>query len=325
MALVSRGDLIAALLRIVDEQGGLQLLRRVVSRRDSRTKMTWGQQRNSIRNWYEIPEVQLRQNRLITGRREETTFDYVAKKFLVGHSLFGVSLGCGTGSRELGWAGTGRFKRILAIDMSEERIEEANRKLTQAAFSSVVRFVAGDVLRYQLNPNSFDVVITEGILHHISPLEVLVDKIASSLKPDGILIVNEYIGPDKFQWTKEQVRFCNVLLSFIPKPLRTYRGTKIVKTRVFRPGTLSMRIHDPSEAVESSKIIERLKEKFSFVERKDYGGTILHPLLKDISHHFTETDSEKEAILQFLFGAENYLMRTGVIESDFTFMVARKV
>lgn len=286
--------------------------------------MTWRQQRAALRNWYEIPQVERRYNRMITGSEDESTFRYVSQKFLNGNDLSAVSFGCGTGSREFAWANTGSFKQIVAIDISEERIKEAKQKLAQSPFGGIIEFVAGDVLHYPLNPNSFDAAIAEGILHHITPLENFMDRILSSLKPGGILVANEYVGPNRFQWTKEQRHFCNALLSLIPNGMKTYRGTSIPKSRIFRPGTLSMRIYDPSEAVESSRIIEILQRKFTILERKDYGGTILHPLLKDISHHFVEMTPAEQKILDFLFYAEDYLLNVGAIKSDFTFVIAQK-
>lgn len=323
MALVTRADLIAALLRLLEGER-LHLLRRMTSPNKARVKITWQQQRDSIRNWYEIPQVQLRQNKLITGKEDESTFTYVARQFFTSNALSAVSLGCGTGSREIAWADTGRFKRIIGIDASEERIKDAKRKLLQSAFGNVIEFVAGDVLHYPLDPESYDVVIAEGILHHLTPLEHILDRILLCLKPKGLLIVNEYVGPNRFQWTKKQVHFCNALLSIIPEEIKTYRGTSIRKSRIFRPGTLSMLIYDPSEAVESSRIMEILQKKFTILERKDYGGTILHPLLKDISHHFVEMAPAKEKILHFLFEAEDYLLDIRAIESDFTFVIAQK-
>ncbi|MCL5267868.1 MAG: hypothetical protein M1469_07180 [Bacteroidetes bacterium] len=67
-----------------------------------------------------------------------------------------------------------------------------------------------------------------------------------------------------------------------------------------------------------------LERKFNVLERRDYGGTILQPLLKDISHHFIEMTPEKEEALRLLFRAEDFLLGARLIESDFTFAVAQK-
>ncbi|MCL5267869.1 MAG: class I SAM-dependent methyltransferase [Bacteroidetes bacterium] len=324
MALVTRGDVIALLLRALEKREGSHLLRRVVSPGKARVRMTWRQERDSIRNWFEIPQVEMRQNGLITGNQDECTYAYVARKFLAGNRLTALSLGSGSGSREISWAETGKFERIIGIDVSEERVKSARMKLAETRYADIVEFVAGDAMQYQFESESFDVVIAEGILHHLSPVETALESIHRTLKPGGIVIVNEYVGPDRFQWSEDQLRYCNALLALLPVELRTYRGTTLTKSRVFRPGTLSMLVYDPSEAIESSKIIGALERKFNVLERRDYGGTILQPLLKDISHHFIEMTPEKEEALRLLFRAEDFLLGARLIESDFTFAVAQK-
>ncbi len=324
MSIVTRGDMVTLLLRSLEKRGRLRMFRRVISPNRARVKMTWGQSRSSIRNWYEIPQVEARQNELITGSRNETTYAYAARKYLAGDRLTALSLGSGSGSREIAWAETGKFGHIVGIDISEERVAGARAILAKTPYASIVEFVAGDVMRHRFERETFDVVIAEGILHHLTPVETALDNVLNSMKTGGILVVNEYIGPDRFQWTDNQIRFCNALLSLLPDEFRKYRGTSIVKSRVFRPGTWSMLVYDPSEAVESSKIMGALEDKFTILERKDYGGTILQPLLKDISHHFVEMTSEKEEALRFLFTGEDFLLSAKLLSSDFTFAVAQK-
>lgn len=324
MSIITRGDMVTLFLRSLEKRGRLRVFRRVISPNRARVKMTWGQNRSSIRNWYEIPQVEAHQNELITGNRGETTYDYIAKKFLRGDRLSALSLGSGSGSREMAWAETGKFGRILGIDISKERVAGARSMFAKTPYAGIVEFVVGDVMRHRFENEVFDVVIAEGILHHLTPVELALDNISAAMKPGGILVVNEYVGPDRFQWTENQIRFCNALLSLLPDELRKYRGTSIVKSRVFRPGTWSMMVYDPSEAVESSKIMGAIEDKFTVLERKDYGGTILQPLLKDISHHFIEMTPEKEEALRFLFTGEDFLISAKLISSDFTFVVAQK-
>ncbi len=324
MALVTRGDLLTLLLRVLNKNESLRLLRRATSPGGERVKITWSQSRRPIRNWYEIPQVASRQGLLITGSPDKSTYSYVAEKYLSADRLKALSLGSGSGTREIAWAETGKFERIVGIDVSDERVETARSVVAKTPHAGVIEFVQGDVMQRGFQDGSFDVVIAEGILHHLSPVDSAVGKIRRCLRPGGLMVVNEYVGPDRFQWTESQVRYCNALLTLLPAELRKYRGTRFAKSHVFRPGTLSMVMYDPSEAIESSKIIDAVENKFRIVERKDYGGTILQPLLKDIAHNFTDRMPAGEEALQLLFAAEDFLMRSGLIGSDFVFAVARK-
>lgn len=62
-----------------------------------------------------------------------------------------------------------------------------------------------------------------------------------------------------------------------------------------------MWLSDPSEAVESSDIVPLIHKHFEVVERKDYGGAILHLLFSGIGHHFVSPDPDAKQLLNISF------------------------
>jgi SAM-dependent methyltransferase len=87
------------------------------------------------------------------------------------------------------------------------------------------------------------------VLHHFSRLGEIMRMIARALGPGGLLIMDEYVGPSRFQWASGQMRAANALLTMLPEEHRTQRDGQ-VKSRVVRPSRLSMRLDDPSGAVD---------------------------------------------------------------------------
>jgi hypothetical protein len=85
-----------------------------------------------------------------------------------------------------------------------------------------------------------------------------------------------------------------------------------------------MVVRDPSEAIESSKILPLLKTNFTVVEQKGYGGTILHLLFNEIAHHFVSPDAEGERLLKMCFSIEDLMLESGEIQPDFIFAVCKK-
>ena len=65
-----------------------------------------------------------------------------------------------------------------------------------------------------------------------------------------------------------------------------------------------------------------LHNYFNPLIEKYYGGNILMNVLKDISHHFVETNKEKEKILNNLFEFEDDYLKSN--KSDFVFGVYQK-
>ena len=67
----------------------------------------------------------------------------------------------------------------------------------------------------------YDVVIAEHSLHHLAPMPEVVSTIAGLLEPDGLFFVDEYVGPDRFQWPDRQLAEAQAVLETFPARLRS--------------------------------------------------------------------------------------------------------
>ena len=109
----------------------------------------------------------------------------------------------------------------------------------------------------------------------------------------------------------------------IPEEYRKKYFDGKVKKRIHRPGRLSMFLNDPSESAESSLIEEAIAGQFKVLERKEYGGTLLQLVFKDIAHNFINEEAETKELLKRLFNVEDELLKKGEIKSDFVFYVCK--
>ena len=57
-------------------------------------------------------------------------------------------------------------------------------------------------------------------LHRVEDPAEVIGRIASWLTPDGMVYVDEFVGPDRFQWAETQIEIVNRLLSALPDELR---------------------------------------------------------------------------------------------------------
>jgi SAM-dependent methyltransferase len=239
-------------------------------------------------------------------------------------SLQALVLGCGEGSKVLRWAETKKFGSIDAYDLSDNLIRYAIDRAEKKGYGDVIHYHVGDVSALKVPDNSYDVIICEASLHHFSSLATFLPGINASLKSDGKFIVNEFVGPTRFQWTDRQLEIVNALLAIFPSRYKTEWNRRTQKLAVIRPSKLGMVLYDPSEAVESSKILPLLHTNFTVDEQKGYGGTILHLLLDGIAHHFITPDAEAERLLQMSFAIEDLMLESGEIHHDFIFAVCGK-
>ena len=82
-----------------------------------------------------------------------------------------------------------------------------------------------------------------------------------------------------------------------------------------------MFLNDPSESAESHLIEDAIASQFRVLERKEYGGTLLQLVFKDIAHNFINEKAETKELLKTIFNIEDEMLRKGEIKSDFVFYI----
>lgn len=320
--LINKDDFLETWRRIKSNpSSSLKIFQKIVSQSQTKVELTWSHTKAIPDKWWFIPQIQKRWNHLITGNKETSYQQYFAEKYLFDRNDYSAfSFACGNGEREILWAKTKRFSLIDSFDLSKARIMNAIQNAKNSNVSNIVSFSIGNANSIILE-KKYDVYFAEQSLHHFSPLENVLKRLKNFLKPNGWLLINEYTGPDRFQWTKEQIKYSNYLLKEIPELYRKYWNCNQIKSKIYKPGKLRMMLNDPSEAVESSKIIPLLDKYFERIEIKNYGGTILHLVLDGIAHNFLSNDDETNSLLEKCFLYEDELINTGKLPSDFVFAV----
>ena len=273
--------------------------------------------------WWSIPAVRRRWNRMVSGEETEDFPAFAAQRYLRDREgLRALSLGCGMGGRELRWAELGVFDHIDAFDIAPTQVEVAAARARNEGYDEIVSFAVRDFTKLGAD-DRYDVVLAEHSLHHLAPMPEVVAKIDEILLPNGLFLVDEYIGPKRFQWKDEQVRAAQAVLDSLPERFRRI-GPSEIKRRVVRPSRLWMLLTDPSEAIDSDRIVPTLHDQFDVLEELPYGGAVLHIALADISQNFLDDDDETLEVLANAFDAEDRLMANGVVSSDFAAFVCRK-
>lgn len=296
-----------------------QVSRKISNSAQDRTRAAWEHTRTPPLHAWEIPALQRRWNFLVSGDEKVDHVEYICRKYLLGEkNLAAFSPGCGTGGNELRWAGTGIFSRIDACDLSEPRIAAARAAAERSGLSGIIRFSSSDWRRAP-TAAPYDLIIAEGALHHLHPMRPALGWIQGLLKPGGLLVVNDFVGPSRFQWTPRQLQAANAFLELIPENYkRRWRGGR-VKARIDAPGRLRMRLADPSEAAESALIVPLLNELFIQLEIKGKGGALVPLVFHEIAHHYIQPDENAARILRLCFEIEDVLMRAGEIVNDYLF------
>ena len=101
-----------------------------------------------------------------------------------------LEYGCGTGSHSLEIARRGG--RVVGIDISEVGIRKARERAAEAGVTGA-EYEVMDAEKMTFPDGTFDLVIGEGILHHLN-LEASYAEISRVLKPTGHAVFMEPLG-----------------------------------------------------------------------------------------------------------------------------------
>ena len=304
------------------ERGTSYAAKKLLSNAEQRIKSTWNEDDLPSSNWWQVEVVRQRWNQLITGNGQTIYPDYVVQKWLSTQTnLKLLSIGCGTGQRELEFAKHTCFAQIDAFDIAPKAIKDAQKTAAERNISNC-HFFVGDVYQDHWPNEHYDVVLFHSSLHHFKQVNALLQKVKHTLKPGGIIIINEYVGANRFQFSQTRKNTVNnIYKTQVPAYFKTRKNSNVTKDTVYFPGLLRMVISDPSEAIESASILPLLQQNFRQLEQKNYGGNLLTFILKDIAHHFNKP--EAQPILEKLFALEDELLRQEQ-QSDFVFAVYQK-
>lgn len=288
-----------------------------------KTAATWGIG-NGI-HWTEHVTVQQRINYLVSGRVDHDPYQYLIE-FLKGRGRSlplarCLTLGCGAGELERGLSRYHFSCRYDACDIAEGAIEKAKRA-AEAQGLTDIHYQVCDANQLSLPADAYDVIFGVMSIHHLSNLEHIFREVKRSLKKDGVLFLNEFIGPTKFQWTDRQIEIINGLLQVLPPRYRMTKQNRL-KPPVARPTIAEMDAVDPSEAVRSAEILNILSSCFTIREKRDYGGTLLHLLLEGIVFNFDPDNATDARVFKMIVDTEDRLLEVGDITSDFSVIIAQ--
>ena len=274
--------------------------------------------------WTSHPTVRAAVMRRISGREGVEWIQWVREEFLPEGVENALSLGCGGGAHERKAMEVGLCRRVEGVDISPEAVEAAQERARKMGLKGITYRVA-DLNTLELPSSSYDLVLSAQSLHHVQALEHLLDQVRQALRPGAWLVLNEYVGPSRFQWTEEQLAIVNRLLRELPVEMRRFGGPGgPVRREIPRPNPDDLAAEDPSEAVRSAEILPLVAARFEVVAQRDFGGTILNPLLERIVPNFDPDEEKDVAILRLLAAFEEVLLGGGLVSSDFAVVVARR-
>jgi SAM-dependent methyltransferase len=281
-------------------------------------------------HWWEDPSTLRHINQLVCGEPLEGLHTGFHQKILEKLStnpttIRALSVGCGTGAKEIELikAAAGKLQfDFQCFDVAPAAIEAAKTLAREQGVENQITFSLADAFRLTLD-NNWDLVYWNNSLHHMLDTDVAIEWSHDRLRKGGLLAMDDYVGPDRFQWTDATIQRATGLLQSLTAQQRTdpCQPRRTVREVGGRPPIDAVIATDPTEAADSSRIRPALNRLFpSSLEWIPTGGLTYLICLDELFENFRSVDELKQ--LQDLLDIDAEWART--VETAYAVALAIK-
>ena len=268
-------------------------------------------------HWWQNPYVIRHINQRIAGYPLEglsAGLNSRVKKMAVDRLPFplGVSVGCGNARKEIELLRQGVVQSFVLFEFSDIAIKQAKEAALKEGFQERTEFISGDAFDMIQEKESFDFIHWNNSLHHMPDVEKALRWSRHVCKKGGMFYMDDYVGPNRLQWPEKYLKLASdvrnslpqryllrcpygsVLLGYLVARLPLPPKLKYQPRTLRRPDAEKIISCDPSEAADSERILQCLKQCFPDAEIIPTGGIVYFMALSGILQNF---DEEKDKTL----------------------------
>jgi len=242
-------------------------------------------------SWMAEPKCREAINRRVSGLPE--AWPIVAFQWYIGRKFRrGLSLGCGLGNLERAVRQIDLCEEIEGVDASEVSLDIARSRAKTEGHAGI-SYRVGDLNTLVLARERYDAVFFHASLHHVLSMEKLLARVERAMTPDGILYLEEWVGPSRTEWNDARLARMRTLYAELPEAWRAYP----VLRAPIQPD-------DPSEGVRSSAILPSVRRLFDVIVERPFGGHLVAVILSQLSRDKVP-EADRQALIERLLGLED--------------------
>jgi SAM-dependent methyltransferase len=261
--------------------------------------------------WNDLPQVLRYMSENFTGNPTKWWVDDFRDRYAVSPFQRALFLNCGNGWVEREFIDKGIVSRAVAFDYSIDLLRLAQRdKGTRP-----IAYFQADVNRVAFAPDQFDLVVNVAALHHVQYIHRLCRVLCAALRPGGLIVSFDYIGPRRNQYSLRQWLHIQRVNRGLPPHIR--------KTPLVRPHLPTMLYTDPTEAIHSDLIFDALGRFFDVFERHDTGGGVAYELLTHNDKIWSLQPADLEPHVRRVLEEDKRLSNRGAVPPLFSYFIAR--
>lgn len=262
----------------------------------------WSSRVKSSGNWWTNRLVIRDINRRVSG----TPYPEISRgalelgRTLAGGRRFesGISVGCGNGGKEIALLRGDFVSHMVGYDLAEARIAQARASAASLGLEDRIAFRSADALALHSEPE-FDLVYWNNALHHMPDVPAALAWSRDVLRPGGLLLIDEFVGPSRMRFDDETLAYANAVRGMLPdRFLAQVRG--LAERRLDREWFASRIAKDPSEAADSGRTLSAVSGLFADPVVRPTGGVIYFVALNGLFANFDMGEPGDRALLEHL-------------------------
>jgi ubiquinone/menaquinone biosynthesis C-methylase UbiE len=219
---------------------------------------------------------------------------------------------------------SGLVEHITVYELSSQRIAAGRKAALKQGLAARIEFVEADAFKVDIADGQFDLVHWNNALHHMFDVDQAVAWSHRVLSTDGLFFMDDYVGPNRFQWSDETLALATRVRENLPPQYlqRAQPDAPPVPVQVGRPSIRRIVNEDPSEAPDSERILTAVKKHFPNALIIPTGGAVYNLALTHTLHHFDPKQPAEEALLRNLMLIDEMAVRNTRVESHYAVALA---
>ena len=223
-----------------------------------------------------------------------------------------ISIGCGGGIKEAQILTEGMAADFDLYELSESRIEIGKARARKLGIENRMHFHCADAfVELQDARECYDMIYWGDSLHHMFDVDDALAFCKRLLKPGGVLMLQEYVGPNHLQFTPRMLEIATGVRNLLPDRYLKHptEPEKALPRRVIPTNLKGLLKRDPSEAADSENILPALRKHFPNATVVPLGGVIYFVALSDVLGNMDM--QEDAALLDTLLSLDEWVTEQG--------------
>jgi SAM-dependent methyltransferase len=272
--------------------------------------------KNAKRYWYQHPVVLKHYRDLVVKSQEAITKKpinlYLQANYPNRVFENALSIGCGSAHKEMQMVLDGIVGKFDLYELSGNVIKAGESTADNMGIRDKIQFYKEDIFSTDTSASEgqYDLVHWDNALHHMFSVKDAIRLSRRMLKPGGVLVIDDYVGPSYMQVSEEVYKFADSVRSLLEeKYLKNNTADKDKFPLLPKSPRIPVQAFldtDPSEMADAGNILPEIYQQCTGARVIKTGGVLYFLGLRPLFGNFDENNERDVARLKSLLSLDEW-------------------